>query len=220
MHIFKALCDSAKPWQYGYQDPATPIIRGIIHLHNNIIFYLIIILCFVCMLLFRAIFKFRAEINKFCYKDFIHSTPLETGLMFTVFFSLILFTISNGIIFGGPMACCESGGLPINKTDETISDSSSVGDPTTHKSIETAKLRSQAMKDFFLYAETIGLIEELKSLILLIESGHYTKEDIEQLVKVLKRLKYLNVLQPETLKNLQDSLDLIQEIEETKEVNN
>ena len=79
MYIFKTLCDSAKPWQYGYQDPATPIIRGIIHLHNNIIFYLIIILCLVCWLLFRAIFKFRAEKNKFSYKNFTHLTGLEVG---------------------------------------------------------------------------------------------------------------------------------------------
>ena len=79
MCIFKALCDSTKPWQYGYQDPATPIIRGIIHLHNNIIFYLIIILCLVCWLLFRAILKFRAERNKFSYKDFTHSRGLEVG---------------------------------------------------------------------------------------------------------------------------------------------
>jgi len=228
MCILKALCDSAKPWQYGYQDPATPIIRGIIHLHNNIIFYLIIILCLVCWLLFRAIFKFRTEKNKFPYKYFAHPTSLESGWIITLFFSLVLFAIYNGIIFGGPTACCESGGIPADKSTETtsISDSSSTADTTTQNDIGTTNtkrkkpLSSQSMKDFFLYAETISLIEELKSLISLIESGQHTKEDIQRVAEILKRLKYLNVLQPETLKSLQDSLELIEGIEETKKVDN
>lgn len=79
MITYVIACDSARPWQYGFQDPATPIMSGIIHLHNNIIFYLIIIACVVCWLLFRAIFLFNAKKNKSSYKDFTHSTSLEIG---------------------------------------------------------------------------------------------------------------------------------------------
>ena len=86
----KVLCDSAKPWQFGFQDPATPIIQGIIHLHNNIIFYLVIIGFFVCWLLFRAIYLFHEEKNKYSYKDFTHSTPLEIGWTLTPALLLLL----------------------------------------------------------------------------------------------------------------------------------
>jgi cytochrome c oxidase subunit 2 len=79
MITYVIACDSARPWQYGFQDPATPIMSGIIHLHNNIIFYLIIIACVVCWLLLRAIFLFNEKKNKSSYKDFTHSTSLEIG---------------------------------------------------------------------------------------------------------------------------------------------
>ena len=55
MYIFKALSfDSANQLEYSFQDLAASILRGIIHLHNHIIFYLIIILYLVCMLLFHS----------------------------------------------------------------------------------------------------------------------------------------------------------------------
>ena len=77
MYILKALCDSAKPEQYGYQDPVTPSITKVIDLQNDIIFYLIIILCLVCMLLFCVLSKFRAEKNNYSLEVFIHCSSLE-----------------------------------------------------------------------------------------------------------------------------------------------
>ena len=32
------------PWQLGFQDPATPIIIGIIHFHNHLIYFLVVII--------------------------------------------------------------------------------------------------------------------------------------------------------------------------------
>ena len=32
-------CDAAVPWQLGFQDPATPIMEGIINFHNHIMFF-------------------------------------------------------------------------------------------------------------------------------------------------------------------------------------
>ena len=29
----KALADAAEPWQIGFQDPATPVMQGLINLH-------------------------------------------------------------------------------------------------------------------------------------------------------------------------------------------
>ena len=39
-----AYCDAAEPWQLGFQDAATPIMQGIIDLHHDIFFFLILIL--------------------------------------------------------------------------------------------------------------------------------------------------------------------------------
>ena len=27
-------CDAAEPWQLGLQDPATPVVEGMLHFHN------------------------------------------------------------------------------------------------------------------------------------------------------------------------------------------
>jgi cytochrome c oxidase subunit 2 len=85
-----AFCDAAMPWQFGFQDPASPIISGIIHLHNNIIFYLILIAFLVCWLLIRAIYLFHSEKNKIANKKFTHSTPLEIVWTITPAFLLLL----------------------------------------------------------------------------------------------------------------------------------
>ena len=36
---FIAFNDAPEPWQIGFQDPATPIMQGIIDLHHDIIFF-------------------------------------------------------------------------------------------------------------------------------------------------------------------------------------
>ena len=35
--------DAPQPWQIGFQDGATPIMEGIVELHDQILFYLIIL---------------------------------------------------------------------------------------------------------------------------------------------------------------------------------
>lgn len=47
MFIQKIILDSAVKWQMGFQDPATPIMEGIIDLHHHIFFFLIVISFFV-----------------------------------------------------------------------------------------------------------------------------------------------------------------------------
>ncbi|CAI8606929.1 unnamed protein product [Vicia faba] len=46
-----APCDAAEPWQLGFQDAATPMMQGIIDLHHDIFFFLILILVFVSRIL-------------------------------------------------------------------------------------------------------------------------------------------------------------------------
>jgi cytochrome c oxidase subunit 2 len=69
------VCDCATPWQIGFQDPATPIIIGIIDFHNQVIIILIGIGIFVFWMLFRAVFCFTYKTNPV---KFTHSTTLET----------------------------------------------------------------------------------------------------------------------------------------------
>lgn len=37
-------CDSPRPWGLYFQDSATPQMEGLVELHDNIMFYLVIIL--------------------------------------------------------------------------------------------------------------------------------------------------------------------------------
>ena len=46
--------DAAEPWQLGFQDPATPIMEGIINFHNHIMFFLTAIGVMVFWLLARG----------------------------------------------------------------------------------------------------------------------------------------------------------------------
>ena len=58
-----APCDAAEPWQLGSQDAATPMMQGIIDLHHDIFFFLILILVFVSRILVRALWHFQKEKN-------------------------------------------------------------------------------------------------------------------------------------------------------------
>ena len=53
--------DAPVHWQIGFQDPASPIITGIIHFHNHLIYYLLLIGTFVVFLLFRAWLLFKTS---------------------------------------------------------------------------------------------------------------------------------------------------------------
>jgi cytochrome c oxidase subunit 2 len=49
-----ALNDAPEPWQFGFQDPATPIMEGIINFHNHIMFFLTVIGIAVMWLMYRV----------------------------------------------------------------------------------------------------------------------------------------------------------------------
>lgn len=83
--------DSAQPWQIGFQDPATPIMEGIINLHHDLIFFLIIILIFITWLLVRALYLFNAKNNP-VPSNLTHGTLIE--LVWTITPSFILITIA------------------------------------------------------------------------------------------------------------------------------
>jgi heme/copper-type cytochrome/quinol oxidase subunit 2 len=51
--------EASVPWQIGFQDPATPIMEGIIDLHHDIMFFIIVIIVFVSWLLFKLSYTYK-----------------------------------------------------------------------------------------------------------------------------------------------------------------
>ncbi|GJR46864.1 hypothetical protein Tco_0552909 [Tanacetum coccineum] len=72
-----APCDAAEPWQLGSQDAATPMMQGIIDLHHDIFFFLILILVFVSRILVRVLWHFQKEKNPIPQR-IVHGTTIES----------------------------------------------------------------------------------------------------------------------------------------------
>jgi cytochrome c oxidase subunit 2 len=86
-----ALNDASSPWQLGFQDPATPIMEGIINFHNHIMFFLVVIGFFVMWLLGRCLMLYSEDTNSEV-DNFTHSTTLE--IVWTVVPAIILMVIA------------------------------------------------------------------------------------------------------------------------------
>jgi cytochrome c oxidase subunit 2 len=84
-------CDAARPWQIGFQEPATPIAEAIINLHNDLWFYLIVIAVFVSWLLARVLHHFTYDKNPIP-SQFSHGTFIE--IIWTTIPSIILLFIA------------------------------------------------------------------------------------------------------------------------------
>jgi len=83
--------DAAENWALTFQDPATPIMEGIINFHNHIMVFLTVIVVFVSWLMARAIILFEENANPTPVK-FTHSTPLE--VVWTIVPAIILLFIA------------------------------------------------------------------------------------------------------------------------------
>jgi cytochrome c oxidase subunit 2 len=121
--IFIALEDSclstgaSNPWQLSFQDPATPIMEGIIFFHNDLMVFIIAICIFVLWMLLRCVSIFNYShtekdlqtqqqnsntlskasftqlyVNKLYSKGTIHNTFLE--IVWTIVPALILMVIA------------------------------------------------------------------------------------------------------------------------------
>jgi cytochrome c oxidase subunit 2 len=83
--------DAAENWALSFQDPATPIMEGIINFHNHIMIFLTVIVVLVAWLMARAIILFEENIHPTAIK-FTHSTPLE--IFWTVVPAVVLLFIA------------------------------------------------------------------------------------------------------------------------------
>jgi cytochrome c oxidase subunit 2 len=89
--FYITLNDAAEPWQFGFQDPATPIMEGIIEFHDHLMMFIILIAVFTTWLLFKCLY-FYNEDSQPESEMFTHSTPLE--IVWTIVPALILLAIA------------------------------------------------------------------------------------------------------------------------------
>nr|YP_003412085.1 cytochrome c oxidase subunit 2 [Phaeoceros laevis]ACT75293.1 cytochrome c oxidase subunit 2 [Phaeoceros laevis] len=78
--------DAAEPWQLGFQDAATLMMQGIIDLHHDIFFFLLIILIFVSWMLVCALWHLHYKRNPIPER-IVHGTTIE--IIWTIFLSII-----------------------------------------------------------------------------------------------------------------------------------
>lgn len=83
--------DASHPWQVGFQDPATPIMEGIIFFNGLLMAFMLFIACLVGWLLYKSLTLFNEATHKNAV-DFNHSTLLE--VVWTIIPAGILMIIS------------------------------------------------------------------------------------------------------------------------------
>jgi cytochrome c oxidase subunit 2 len=84
--------DAPHPWQIGFQDGASPTFEGIAELHDQIMFYLILILLGVGWMLSSTIRNFNSSHNQIVHKYHNHGTVIE--LIWTITPALVLIAIA------------------------------------------------------------------------------------------------------------------------------
>ncbi len=67
-------------WQFGFQDPATSVMEGILNLHHDIMFFMILILIFVGWMMARTLFFFNWTNNKFWFYDTINNKQYPSNI--------------------------------------------------------------------------------------------------------------------------------------------
>jgi cytochrome c oxidase subunit 2 len=84
--------DAPQPWQWGFQDGASPSFEGIVDLHDQIVFYLIVILLGVSWMLTSVVRKFNSNKSAIVHKYYNHGTLIE--LIWTITPALVLIAIA------------------------------------------------------------------------------------------------------------------------------
>ena len=97
--------DFADSWELSFQDPAAPIMEGIINLHHDIMFILVFVAVFVITVMYFIIvhFEHTEYTPKFSYEPLMHNTKLEFIWTLVSIFNRILqflYLILVGPIWG------------------------------------------------------------------------------------------------------------------------
>lgn len=89
--LSNAYADVAQPWQCDFQDAATPMMEGIVNLHHDLLFFLTLIVIFVCWVLFRTLWHFRSSKSQVPSRV-VHGTFLE--IVWTIVPSFVLIAVA------------------------------------------------------------------------------------------------------------------------------
>jgi len=98
--------DAPYQWQMGFQDPATPVMEGIIDFHNHLMFFVVLVVTLVCWVLYEVLNRYTAQLKidpkqpelgyQFYYAKpavkFSHAALLE--IVWTLFPTIILMVIA------------------------------------------------------------------------------------------------------------------------------
>ena len=84
VNSFFILNDAPEPWQIGFQDEASPIMEGIVELHDSILFYLIVILVLISWMIASIMYKNSSKRAHFVYKYENHGryVPIQKSSKF------------------------------------------------------------------------------------------------------------------------------------------
>ena len=90
MHFFyTTFCDASTDWQLGLQEPATPAAEGIIHFHNYLMFFMIVICILVFWIMYKIVELFNNEKHSLKkVQNFSHSSVLE--IVWTILPAIVL----------------------------------------------------------------------------------------------------------------------------------
>jgi cytochrome c oxidase subunit 2 len=91
VNIINIYADAPESFQYGFQDPATPVMIGLINLHHDIMFLIILIMVSVSWVLARATNGFLEEKNSVPV-NIVHASTLE--VVWTIVPGLVLMVIA------------------------------------------------------------------------------------------------------------------------------
>jgi len=91
-NIFILNLDAPQAWGIYFQDSATPQMEGLIELHDNIMYYLVIILFAVGWILFSIVWNYISTKSPMSHKYLNHGTLIE--LIWTITPAIILILIA------------------------------------------------------------------------------------------------------------------------------
>jgi cytochrome c oxidase subunit 2 len=94
MVSFFCFCDAAINWQYGFQDPATPVALGIFCFHHDLMFVLVMVVVFVSWVLFRVLVLFSNG-ARVMPTQLVHGTVLEIVWTLVPAFILIVVAVPS-----------------------------------------------------------------------------------------------------------------------------
>ena len=84
--------DVPEPWTLSFQDGVSPGFYGIVDLHDNIFFYLVVIAILVFWMLGSILFYFNSYKSRITYKYLVHGTLIE--VLWTIFPAVVLLAIA------------------------------------------------------------------------------------------------------------------------------